>query len=131
MEMPDKIEVDCKYTTKGYLQVEQWSAKEGIRTPPINGNSRHDYYHSRIVEALKAENVTLMAIIDQLQNRIGHWQVAHSEMVTEVDLRVRIAELEAAIEAERKRLFPWCMGEIVFLKKRIAELEAILEARGV
>lgn len=100
MEMPDVI-----YATPYNEECGngEWDITRWTKCPYVPNDKKPDgetkYHHDRIVEALKAENVTLMAIIDQLQNRIGHWQVAHSEMVTEVDLRVRIAELEAILEA--------------------------------
>lgn len=111
MEMPDKIEIDCKYTTKGYLQVEQWSAKEGIRTPPINGNSRHKYYHSRIVEALKAENeelrnkytsigVTLAARNSEIAE-LKTWQNGARQAKAELDLgRIRLQDIIRDLEAK-------------------------------
>ena len=84
MKIPDQIQIDCKYTTKGYLQVEQWSAKEGIRTPPINGNSRHDYYHSRIVEALKAENEQLRKERDDYKRKYENGLKAYQDLLMNI-----------------------------------------------
>ncbi len=62
-KIPDKIEIDCKVTSTGYLQVDQWSAKDGIRPPPVNGNRRETYYHERVVEQLRKERDELAKFI--------------------------------------------------------------------
>lgn len=92
MKAPDFIEIDCKVTSTGYLQVSQWSSKGGIRPPPINGNSRETYYHDRILKAKDAE-------IAELKSKLQRWEDAHSELIGEVELRKRVAELEAILEA--------------------------------
>ncbi len=92
MEMPEKIEIDCKVTSTGYLQVDQWSSKGGVRPPPINGNRREIYHHDRIIKAKDAE-------IAELKAKLQRWVDAHNELIGEVELRKRIADLETFIEA--------------------------------
>ena len=48
-DMPREIEIDAKHTVKGYLQVDQWSSKGGLRPPPINGNTRVKYIRADLV----------------------------------------------------------------------------------
>lgn len=47
--MPEEIEIDAKHTVKGYLQVDQWCAKGGLRPAPINGNTRAKYIRADLI----------------------------------------------------------------------------------
>ncbi len=58
---------------------------------PFN-NGGEKYHHDRILKAKDAE-------IAELKSKLQRWEDAHSELIGEVELRKRVAELEAILEA--------------------------------
>lgn len=57
------------------------------------------YHHDRILKAKDAEIASLHLEIDDCHKRLNRWADAHNELIGEVELRKRVAELETFIQS--------------------------------
>ena len=90
MEMPDKIYAIKGITNRfdGVWDDYQWADQSGT-----------EYHHDRILKAKDAEIASLHLEIDECHKRLNRWADAHNELIGEVELRKRVAELEAILQA--------------------------------
>ena len=94
MEMPDKVYLFRNVNSmgdRGFTTIEPDKTCENV--------DYDAYYHDSIVKAKDAEIASLHLEIDECHKQLNRWADAHNELTNEVELRKRIAELEAILEA--------------------------------